>query len=397
MAVSSRVLEAIESSSWVRAMFEVGLKLKKEHGADRVLDLSLGNPDLEPPKELSDTLASLIGENKPHAHSYMPNGGYPEVREEIARHVGSEYGVDIDGRHVVMSCGAGGGLNVALKSMLNPGDRVLTQAPYFMEYRWYVDNHGGTLEPIEAVGGFDIDIDRLADRIGPDVAAVLINVPNNPTGKVYTDAAIESLSRMLEERSKAVGRTIYLVSDEPYREIVYDGKTVPSVFEHYRNSVVVSSYSKTLSIPGERIGWIAVDPRAEDADTLIDAMILCTRTLGFVNAPALMQRTVARLTDVAVDIEPYRRRRELLSEGLLEIGYELEKPEGTFYCFPRSPVTDEMKLIEALQKELILAVPGRGFGAPGYFRLSLCADEEVIRRSLPGFRRVYEALSATSR
>ncbi len=393
MAVSSRVLEAIESSSWVRAMFEVGLKLKKEHGADKVLDLSLGNPDLEPPQEFSGALSSLLEERTPHAHSYMPNGGYPEVREEIAGRVQKEYGVDTDGRYVVMSCGAGGGLNVTFKSILNPGDRVLTQAPYFMEYRWYVDNHRGTLEPLGLAEGFDLDVDRIADRIGPDVAAVLINVPNNPSGRIYSESTISALGNMLDERSKAVGRRIYLVSDEPYREIVYDGASVPSVFSHYEHSIVVSSYSKTLSIPGERIGWIAVDPRAEDADTLLDAMILCTRTLGFVNAPALMQRTVARLADVAVDIEPYRKRRELLCDGLEDIGYELERPEGTFYCFPRSPIPDEMKLIEALQNQLILAVPGRGFGAPGYFRLSLCANEDVIRRSLSGFRRVYESLT----
>lgn len=392
MAVSREIIEALERSSWVRAMFETGRKLKEAHGADRVLDFTLGNPDLDPPREFGAAIGEIATEQIPNKHSYMPNGGYPEVRDALAARVSADYGADIDGAHLITSCGAGGGLNVVMKSILNRGDRVLTPTPFFMEYEWYVDNHGGRLEPVPGTPDFDVDVDALAAKIGPDVAAVLINSPNNPSGAVYPESSIKAVGEMLTERSREVGRTIYLVADDPYRRIVYD-VTVPSVFDHYRHAIVVSSYSKELSIPGERIGWIAVDPRAEDADGLIGAMILCTRTLGFVNAPALMQRTVARLTDVTVDIEPYRRRRDMICEGLTDIGYELTPPSGTFYCFPKSPVADEMRLIEALQEELILAVPGRGFGTPGHFRLSFCVPDKTIERSFDGFRRVYERLA----
>ena len=390
MAVSNQVTDALERSSWVRAMFEVGRKLKTEHGAENVLDFTLGNPDLDPPAEFSSIVNEIISEAIPNKHSYMPNGGYPDVREAIARRVSSEYSVEMDADHLLMACGAGGGLNVVMKSILNRGDRVLTPTPFFMEYEWYVDNHGGRLELVPGTEDLDIDVDAIAAKIGPDVAAVLINSPNNPSGSIYPSSTIRALGEMLAQRSREVGRTVYLVSDEPYRHIVYDDHTVPSVFDYYENSIVVSSYSKELSIPGERIGWIAVDPRAEDAAALVGAMILCTRILGFVNAPALMQRVVGRLTDVRVDIEPYRRRRDMICAGLEEIGFDFTAPQGTFYCFPKSPVGDELQFVEALQKELILVVPGRGFGAPGNFRISFCVPEETIQRSFDGFRRAFE-------
>lgn len=389
MAVSHQITDALERSSWVRAMFEVGRKLKEQHGADRVLDFTLGNPDLDPPAEFSRTLTRLIGADVPNKHSYMPNGGYPWVREALARRVSADYHVDLDAGHLITSCGAGGGLNVVMKSILNRGDRVLTPTPYFMEYEWYVANHGGRLELIPGTPEFDIDVDAVSEKIGPDVAAVLINSPNNPSGAIYPEETLKRLGKMLTERSREVGRTIYLVSDEPYRRITY-GDPVPSVFTCYPHSIVVSSYSKELSIPGERIGWIAVDPRAEDADGLIGAMILCTRILGFVNAPALMQRAVAELTEVQVDVEPYRRRRELLCNELEKIGFDLRRPAGTFYCFPKAPIPDEMAFVEALQEELILVVPGRGFGTPGHFRISFCVPDATIERSFEGFKRVYD-------
>ena len=387
MAVSASVLQSMKNSSWVRAMFETGIKLKQEHGEDRVCDFSLGNPDLPPPREFHSAIRDLL--NDPAAgHGYMPNGGYPDVRAAVAEYISSEYGTNLTGNHVVMSCGAGGALNVVLKSILNPGDVVLACTPCFMEYRAYAANHGGELRLVKGTADFDLDIDALENAINTKTAAVIINSPNNPSGRIYPKETIEALGAMLSRKSKETGRSIYLVSDEPYRHIVYDNADVPRVFDYYHNSIIASSYSKSLSVPGERIGWIAVHPEIDEAETLVDALILCTRILGFVNAPGLMQRVIGRLAGNRVDISPYIRRRDLLCQSLAAMGYELRKPEGTFYLFPQAPGGDDMAFIKALQEELILAVPGSGFGAPGYFRIAFCVDEGVIERSLEGFERV---------
>ena len=388
MAISDNVRESMKSSSWVRAMFETGIRLKKEHGAENVFDFSLGNPDLDPPPEFHREIKRIIEENTRGLHGYMPNGGYPDVRNTIAKYVSGEYGVSISGDNVIMSCGAGGALNVILKSILNPGDTVLTCAPYFMEYKAYVSNHGGKLHVVEGKSDFDLDVDGLERAIDDRTAAVIINVPNNPSGKVYPESTIETLGKMLKRKSGETGRPVYLISDEPYRRIVYNGIQVPSVLRNYTDSIVASSYSKELSIPGERIGWIAVNPDASDSKELMNAMVLCTRILGFVNAPALMQRVVGALPGQGVDIRPYERRKTLLCNGLRAAGYEFADPDGTFYLFPKAPGGDDMAFIEALQDELVLAVPGRGFGAPGYFRISYCVDEAVIERSLPAFEKV---------
>ena len=388
MAVSTRVLESMKNSSWVRAMFETGIALKKEHGADKVFDFSLGNPDLEPPEAFHAAIKSILDADIKGRHGYMPNGGYPEVRSVVAGYVSEEYGVSLTGENIVMSCGAGGALNAILKAIINPGDTVLSCTPCFMEYRAYAGNHGGELELVTGKPDFDLDIDGLEARIDERCAAVIINSPNNPSGKIYPESTVAALGRMLAKKSAEVGRAIYLVSDEPYRKIVYGDVTVPSVFDHYANSVVASSYSKELSIPGERIGWIAVHPDADDAETLVNAIILCTRILGYVNAPALMQRAIGKLAGHKVDITPYVRRKELLCENLRSMGYEFSDPEGTFYLFCKAPGGDDMEFVKALQEELILAVPGRGFGTPGYFRIAFCVGEDVIERSLPAFERV---------
>lgn len=394
MAVSKRILQSMESSSWVRAMFETGRRLKQEHGADRVCDFSLGNPDLEPPTAFGEVLTKILADDLPHRHAYMPNGGYPDVRAAIAAYISQEYGITLTGDHVVMSCGAGGALNVVLKSILNPGDTVLAATPCFMEYRAYADNHGGTLKLVEGAPDFDLDVGRLAEAVDETTAAIIINSPNNPSGRVYPEGTLRSLGEMLERKSDEIGRSIYLVSDEPYRKIVYGNTRVPSVFRFYRNSIVASSYSKELSIPGERIGWVAVSPEADESATLVDAIILCTRILGYVNAPALMQRAVARLSGIQIDIEPYRIRRRLLCEGLKKIGYSFAEPEGTFYLFPEAPGGDDVRFVNDLQQELVLTVPGSGFGKPGYFRISFCVGEDVIHRSMDGFKRVFDAYTA---
>jgi aspartate aminotransferase len=393
MAISNRVRESMKTSSWVRAMFEVGIRLKSEHGAENVFDFSLGNPDLDPPPEFHREIRQILDDDTPGRHGYMPNGGYPDVRAKIAGYVSGEYGIDIGGENLVMSCGAGGALNVVFMSILNPGDTVITCTPCFMEYRAYVSNHGGELLLVDGKDNFDLDIANLEKAIDKRTAAVIINSPNNPSGKVYPESTIKALGEMLTRKSRETGRTIYLVSDEPYRRIVYGGIIVPSVLKNYTDSIVASSYSKELSIAGERIGWIAVNPATKDTAELMNALILCTRILGFVNAPALMQRVVGRLQGVGVDIGPYERRRNLLCGGLKKMGYTFEEPDGTFYLFPKAPGGDDIAFVEALQEELVLTVPGRGFGSPGYFRIAFCVGEEIIQKAMPAFERVIKRFS----
>ncbi len=392
MAVSEKIRGMMEQSSWIRRMFEAGSILKKEYGEDRVFDFSLGNPDLEPPAAFSEALRSLADNPFPGMHGYMANAGFDETRDAVASFLSSEQGIPIAGKNIIMTCGAGGALNIALKAVLNPGDTVLAQAPCFMEYKFYTDNHGGLFEMLPPRPDLDLDIAAIEKAIHRKTAAVIINSPNNPSGKVYPENTIRELSAMLERKNREIGRTVYLICDEPYRKIVYDGVQVPSVLRLYRNTLVATSYSKDLSVPGERIGWLAVHPEADDAENIVNGAILCNRILGYVNAPALMQRIVGKIPGVSVDISRYQSRRDMIMKGLGDIGYEFVKPEGTFYLFPKAPGGDDLALVNALKDERILTVPGRGFGAPGYFRIVFCVPERSITGSLPGFRRVYEKL-----
>jgi aspartate aminotransferase len=385
MAIAKRVAEQIAGSSWIRKMFEEAELLRREGG--EVCDFTLGNPRIDPPAGFKQALIEVARSELPGKHGYMANAGLAEVRETVAGYLCREQGVELEGRHVIMTCGAAGAMNVALKTVVNPGDEVLISAPYFVEYGTYAANHGGTAKVVPGKADFDLDVEALARAISPQTAALIVNSPNNPTGRVYPEATILALGEMLEARSREVGRAVYLLSDEPYRKLVYDGVIVPSVMRAYRNSVVLSSYSKDLSIPGERIGLAAIHPEAEDCDGLIGGMSLCNRTLGYVNAPILMQRVVARLQGVSVDIGIYQRNRDALYEGLVERGYELARPEGTFYLFPRAPGGDDHDFVAALRKERILAVPSSGFGIKGYFRLAYCVEPATIPRALPGFDR----------
>jgi aspartate aminotransferase len=390
MAVAGRIKEMMEQSSWIRRMFETGAQLKAKHGEDSVCDFSLGNPNLPPPREFQQTLLALVQAEIPQKHGYMPNAGYAEVRKAVAQYIGEEYGVRFKPDNVIMTCGAGGALNVILKTVLNPGEKVLVSTPCFVEYRFYVENHGGRLEFIAGKDDFDLDIQAMEKRIDKDTAAVIINSPNNPSGRVYPEETIKELAAVLKAKEKRLGRSIYLLSDEPYRRIVYDGVAVPSVFSFYKNSISATSFSKDLSIAGERIGFLAIHPRAEDAERLVGGSILSNRILGFVNAPALMQRVVASLLKVTVDVREYQRKRDMLCEGLCGLGYSVRKPEGAFYLFPRAPGGDDLNFVEILSKELILTVPGRGFGLAGYFRIAYCVEDKVIERSLPGFGRAIQ-------
>ena len=388
MTISKKVEGIIANSSFIRKMFEEGARLKAEHGPENVFDFSLGNPNLPPPEQFKTILHEIIDIDEAGTHGYMPQPGYPQVRSQIAAFLTQEYGVDVSGEDVLMTCGAAGALNVIFKALLDPQEEVLSPQPCFVEYRFYVENHGGVFKTAPTNADFTLDLEALADAITEKTKVVLINSPNNPTGQVYSKESLDSLGALLEEKSRALGRTIYLVSDEPYRKIVYDDVVVPSIFESYKESIVATSYSKDISIPGERIGFVAVNPRATFRGELTGAMAITNRILGFVNAPAIMQRAVARLQGTSVDINEYKRKRDLLCDGLAASGYEFIRPPGAFYLFPKAPIADDVAFTKALQDELILVVPGSGFAGPGYFRIAFCCDDETIVNSLPGFAKV---------
>ncbi|MBN1648476.1 MAG: pyridoxal phosphate-dependent aminotransferase [Spirochaetales bacterium] len=390
MAISDKIKQSMEQSSWIRRMFETGARLKQEHGADKVFDFSLGNPNIDPPAEFSTMLKKTAGAELPGKHGYMPNAGYPEVRHKVAEFISREYQTDMNAGNCILTCGAGGALNVIFKTILNPGDTIVVSRPCFMEYRFYADNHQGLLDICNCEPDFDLDVKDIEAHITAKTAAVLINSPNNPSGKIYRIGTLEKLAAMLERKSRETGRTIYLISDEPYRRIVFDGIKVPSIFNYYKNSIVATSFSKDLSIPGERIGWLAIHPEAVSAGDLVNGAILCNRILGYVNAPALMQRIIGEVIDYSVDVSVYRENRDLLCSELARMGYELTVPQGAFYLFPKAPGGDDIAFTQALQNELVLVVPGSGFAMPGYFRIAYCVNKKTIENALPGFRRAIE-------
>jgi len=387
MTIAKKIEVKITASSWIRRMFEEGAELKKKFGPENVYDFSLGNPNLPPPAKFKQVLQELIRSESPAAHAYMPNTGYPDVCGAVAGFLAKEQGAPVEGTDVIMTCGAAGALNIALKAILDPGDEVLTPAPCFVEYGFYADNHGGVLKTVASRPDFQLDLSSLAAAITAKTKVVLINSPNNPTGAVYSAESLKALGELLETKSREMNRTLYLISDEPYRKVVYDGVTVPSIFAAYRESLIGTSYSKDLSIPGERIGFVAVNPAATHRKALLGGMALANRILGFVNAPALMQRAVARLQGEQADIGAYKRKRDLLCDGLAAMGYEFVKPAGTFYLFPRSPIPDDVEFVQALKAERVLVVPGSGFHGPGHFRIAFCVDDAVIKNAMPGFER----------
>jgi len=394
MAISKKMNDFAQSSSWIRKMFEEGARLKAEFGAENVFDFSLGNPDLPPPPEFQKTLVILAQKDTPGSHAYMPNGGYPFVRAAVAASISAEQGVTLSAEEMLMTCGAAGGLNVTLKALLDPGDEVLILAPFFVEYKFYVDNHGGVSKVVATDAAFDLDLVAIENALTERTKAIIINSPNNPTGQIYSKGSLAELGSLLAAASRKYYSTIFLIADEPYRKIVFDNNEVPSIMQAYQNSIVVSSYSKDLSLPGERIGYIALHPEIDDKAPLIGALTLANRILGFVNAPALMQRVVAELQGASVDNSIYTRRREIFCKILTDAGYEFMPPKGAFYIFPKSPLTDDGQFVGLLQEQKILAVPGRGFGTPGYFRLAFCVEDDVIERSAAGFQKAMEKARA---
>jgi aspartate aminotransferase len=387
MAIAKKIEGFMEKSSWIRKMFDQGIALKQQHGADNVFDFSLGNPNLDPPAEFFDALRAVVDERLPGSHAYMPNAGYPETRAAVAQFVSREQGVELPGENVVMTCGAGGGLNVAFKTLLDPGDEVMVPAPFFVEYRFYVDNHNGVCTPVDTSDDFSLDLAAIEAAISAKTKIVLINSPNNPTGKVYDAQTIAGLGDLLRKKSRELGKTIYLMSDEPYRKIVYDGITLPSILAAYENSIVVTSYSKDLSLPGERLGFVVVNPAIGSVEAIMNGLVFSNRTLGFVNAPALMQRVTTRLQGASVDANIYQRKRDLLCGMLADLGYQFVLPGGAFYLFPKSPI-DDVDFVKELQAERILVVPGSGFGRANHFRVSYCVSDSTIERSRDGFAKV---------
>ncbi len=392
MPASEKVAGFIERSSWIRKMFEEGAKLKQEHGAANVFDFSLGNPNLDPPKSVIEAMVKAASDPTPNIHGYMPNAGFPDVRASVAKKISEDEGISITGNEIVMTVGAGGALNVVLKTILNPGDEVICPKPFFVEYVFYADNHGGTAVQVPTQSDFSLDLDAIEQAINLKTAAVLINSPNNPTGKVYSEGEIRNLADLLKRKSTEIGRSVVLISDEPYRGITYDGAIVPSILKAYDNSIVVTSFSKDLSLAGERLGYIAVNPRIDDPSVTMGGLVLSNRILGFVNAPGLMQKAVKDVMRDVVDVSVYKRRRDRLYGALNEFGYECVKPEGAFYLFPKSPIEDDVEFVAHLQKKLILVVPGTGFGGPGHFRISYCVSDETIEGSLAGFKEAIDEI-----
>jgi len=388
MSVSKKISGAIEKSSWIRKMFEEGARRKAQYGEDKVFDFSLGNPNLEPPAKVKRVFEDLARDPAPGQHAYMSNAGLMETRQAVADYLNTFNRPRFSADEIVMTVGAGGALNVVLKTILNPGEEVVIPKPYFVEYNFYLDNHQGVPRLVETQPDFSFNFDAMEAAMSEKTRAVLINSPNNPTGKIYPEADLKELGRLMSHYSAKFGQPIYLISDEPYRKIVYDGILVPSVFAAYPETFVVTSFSKDLSLPGERIGYAAAHPEISDKAMVLAGMVLCNRVLGYVNAPAMMQRAIARLLDESVDISIYQRKRDRLCEALGSFGYDILKPEGAFYLFPRTPIADDVAFVAALQDENILTVPGTGFGGPGHFRIAYCVSDQVIEGALPGFERV---------
>ena len=386
--ISKKMENMVANSSAIRAMFEEGNRLAKIYGPENVFDFSLGNPNVPAPKAVKDAILSILDEEDPIVlHGYTnSNAGYEDVRQAVAESLNERFQTSFSARNITMTVGAAGGLNVILKALLNPGDEVITFAPYFGEYRSYVNNYDGVLVEISPnTADFQPKLDEFEQKISERTKAVIVNTPNNPTGVVYSEETIQKMAAILEAKEKEYQTDIYLISDEPYRELAYDGVEVPYLTKYYKNTVIGYSYSKSLSLPGERIGYLVIPDEAADSEDLISAANVATRILGFVNAPTLQQKVVKACLNEKTDISYYNRNREALYNGLRELGFECIKPEGAFYLFVKSPVEDEKSFCSAAKKYNILLVPGSSFGCSGYVRLAYCVSYETIVNSLPKF------------
>ncbi len=382
----------VKGSSAIRAMFEEGARLAKIYGKENVYDFSLGNPNVAPPEEIKQSIINILESEEPtFLHGYMNNAGYEDVRNTIAEHLNKLHGTRFTERNILMTVGAAGGLNVTFKTLLDPEDEVIVFAPYFGEYRSYAANYGAKLVVIPPnIPTFQPDLNKLEESITSQTKAVIINSPNNPTGVVYAEDTIKEMAEILNKKQHEFKTDIYLIADEPYRELVYDGVSVPYVTKYYKNTIVGYSYSKSLSLPGERIGYLVLPDELSDFENVVSAATTANRILGFVNAPSIMQRVVADCINSAVDVNIYNKNRETLYNGLTEIGYECIKPEGAFYLFVKSPIEDENEFCRMAKEHRVLLVPGSSFACPGYVRMAYCVAYDTIVNALPAMREVME-------
>lgn len=384
--ISKKIVDNLSNASWIRAMFEEGEKLRKIHGADKVFDFSIGNPEVEPPLAVKSKIEELVKANNPGKHRYMANAGYADVRQKVADYIRTETGLPLTSENIVMTCGAAGGLNVVLKSILNPNEEVIILAPFFVEYLTYIDNHGGVPVVVEAdTSSFQPNLKSLEGKINEKTKAIIINTPNNPSGVIYKEEVLKQISALIDKKEKEFGTSIFVLSDEPYAKITYDDAKVPSMLNIFKNSIIVNSFSKSLALPGERIGYIAVNPAIPEVSLLMAALVYCNRVLGYVNAPALMQKVIADTIGEGVDVAEYKKKRDLLYNHLTSLGFSCIKPEGAFYLFPKCPINDDIEFAKIAVKYNILVVPGKGFGCPGYFRLSYAVNIKTVEDSLPAF------------
>ncbi len=388
MTVARKINDIMANASWIHDIFEEDARLDGKHGIDEVFDFTLESPNLSPPEQFGETLRDTVDSCGLGDHCYMPQVGYPQVCDAIAEYLATEQKTQVSCSEIIMTCGSAGALNVIFKALLDPGDQVLTVRPSSLAYGFYAENHGGVIKSVGTKPDFSLDLSTLAGAIGDKTKIVLINSPNNPTGRIYDMATMDGLGRLMKEKSRQFGRTIYLVSHEPFRKIVFDDVRVPSVFQCYDDSIIATSYSRDIAIAGERIGFAAVNPAAVHKEMIMAGMAMANRILGFVNAPSLMQRVVAFLQGVSVDVGDVQRKRDLLCEGLTDAGYDFTLPQGTFFVFPRTPIADDVAFVEALQEESVLVVPGCAFSGPGHFRISFCVDDQTIVDAMPAFQKV---------
>lgn len=388
--ISKKMRASLAGSSIIRQMFDEGNRLAGIHGAENVFDFSIGNPNVKPPEKVKEAIKEILDEEDPNfLHGYMSNAGYPDVREAIAQDINKKYNLNLTFKNVAMTVGAGGGLNIVFKTILDPEDEVITFSPYFGPYGNYIDDCQCKLVVVPShVGSFEPDLAALEVAITPKTKALIINSPNNPTGVIYKSAVIKEIAALLTKKSKEFGHTIYIVSDDPYREIVYDNVEVPYMLNYYKNAFIIYSYSKSLSLPGERIGYVAFLPEMEEAEDVEICLSNATRNGGFTNAPSLFQRVIMKCLDETVEVEVYKKNRDLLYNHLESIGFESTKPEGAFYLFTKTLIPDDKAFVQAAKKYNILAVPGSAFGCPGYMRMSYCISYDKIHKSLDAWTKL---------
>jgi aspartate aminotransferase len=386
MIVADVIQQQLERASWIRKMFEEGIRLKAERGAENIFDFTLGNPNEDPPPGVMAKFRELADKNRPGSHGYMPNAGYPAVRRAVAQRLQRDTGLPFKEDHILMSVGCAGAMNVVLKAILNPGDEVIVLMPFFPDYQFYISNYSGRMVPAETNDGFGLDVAAIQSKITPRTRAVILNSPNNPTGTIYSEAELRNLEEML----RRAGHPILVISDEPYKFFVYDGAKCPETASIITNCIIATSWSKTWALAGERIGYLAISPRIPEADALSHACTFTNRTLGFINAPAIWQLVAAEAPEELPNLAVYREKRDLMCDGLARIGYAVRKPQGAFYVFLKTPIPDDVAFARILQTEGVLVVPGSGFGRSGYVRLSLTVPNDTILRSLPSFARALE-------